>query len=245
MLTIPVVTFGLGTWQVRRLEWKTNLVKELLEKTKSEPQPLPDDESELAALELRPVHVRGSYDHGRELYIGPRSKIVQTGEEELGRSGLLSTGQTGVQVVTPFRLADSGREILVNRGWVPTKKMAPSTRAEGQIVGEHEIVGVVRVTETRSQFMPADAATNKNMFLYRDLDRLSAVAGTSRVFLDLTADSAVPGSPLAGQTRVTLRNEHLQYAITWYLLSAATAVMWVRRFVTLPLIRHDALRKLR
>ena len=58
-------------------------------------------------------------------------------------------------------------EILVNRGWVPTKLASPDTREEGQIEGEHEIIGVVRRTEKRSQFMPADSTSKKNMYLYR------------------------------------------------------------------------------
>lgn len=29
------------------------------------------------------------------------------------------------------------------------------------------------------------------------------------------AESTVPGGPIGGQTRVTLRNEHMQYIITW------------------------------
>lgn len=31
----------------------------------------------------------------------------------------------------------------------------------------------------------------------------------------VSAESTVPGGPVGGQTRVTLRNEHLQYIITW------------------------------
>ncbi|KAF0301700.1 Surfeit locus protein 1 [Amphibalanus amphitrite] len=184
------------------------------------------------------------------MYIGPRSLIVSGGDEELGRSGLLSAGRSGVQVVTPFRVAGSDTEILVNRGWVPTKMMAPSTRQQGQIEGEHDIVGVVRRTETRSQFMPANSSTTNNMFLYRlDLFRTLAgwrgAAGTAPVFLDLAEGSAPAGAPAAGQTRVTLRNEHVSYIATWYCLSAFTAVMWWRRFVSLPRIRSEALRSVR
>lgn len=29
------------------------------------------------------------------------------------------------------------------------------------------------------------------------------------------AGSTVPGGPIGGQTRVTLRNEHMQYIVTW------------------------------
>ena len=80
---------------------------------------------------------------------------------------------------------------------------------------------------------------------HRDIDKLSSVAGTAPVFLDLAEECAPPGAPAAGQTRVTLRNEHVSYIATWYCLSAFTAVMWWRRFVSLPRIRAQAFRNLR
>lgn len=36
------------------------------------------------------------------------------------------------------------------------------------------------------------------------------------VFLDAVSESTVPGGPIGGQTRVTLRNEHMSYILTWY-----------------------------
>ncbi len=38
---IPFFTFGLGTWQLRRLQWKINLVDELKEKLELPPLALP------------------------------------------------------------------------------------------------------------------------------------------------------------------------------------------------------------
>lgn len=55
--------------------------------------------------------------------------------------------------------------------------------------------------------------------------------GASPIFLDQTQDFNVDGGPIGGQTRVTLRNEHMSYIITWFSLSAATFYMWVRKFV--------------
>jgi surfeit locus 1 family protein len=37
----PFFTFGLGTWQMRRLQWKENLIEELTAKLQAEPVPLP------------------------------------------------------------------------------------------------------------------------------------------------------------------------------------------------------------
>lgn len=39
--TIPVLTFSLGIWQLRRLKWKVNLIDELQEKLEIAPLPLP------------------------------------------------------------------------------------------------------------------------------------------------------------------------------------------------------------
>ena len=38
---IPIATFCLGTWQVKRRWWKMDLIKALEEKTQAEPVPLP------------------------------------------------------------------------------------------------------------------------------------------------------------------------------------------------------------
>jgi len=45
---------------------------------------------------------------------------------------------------------------------------------------------------------------------------MADVAGTEPVFLDATAETTVPGGPVGGQTRVSLRNEHLSYIMTWW-----------------------------
>jgi hypothetical protein len=44
--------------------------------------------------------------------------------------------------------------ILVNRGWVPGNRKNPNTRRAGQVEGEVELVGIVRLTEKRAPFTP-------------------------------------------------------------------------------------------
>jgi surfeit locus 1 family protein len=39
--TQPIATFALGTWQVKRLKWKVNLIDELNDKLSREPMRLP------------------------------------------------------------------------------------------------------------------------------------------------------------------------------------------------------------
>lgn len=56
-------------------------------------------------MEYQQVRVVGEFDHSRELYIGPRSLIVEGDSASEGGS-IISSGQTGFCVVTPFILED-------------------------------------------------------------------------------------------------------------------------------------------
>lgn len=60
---------------------------------------------DLKDLEYCRVRVKGTFDHSKEVYIGPRS--LMKSEEERG-GGLMSTGgNSGYHVVTPFHVVDS------------------------------------------------------------------------------------------------------------------------------------------
>jgi len=59
---------------------------------------------------------------------------------------------------------------------------------------------------------------------------------TSEVFIDLSSVVSESSSkqefvPVPGQTRVTLRNEHVNYFVTWFSLAGITGYMWHRIFI--------------
>lgn len=228
LLTIPVVTFGLGTWQISRRNWKLNLIEELQAKSRATPVDLLQNLDKLQELEYCPVHTRGVFDHSKEIYIGPRSLISQEGESQ--SAVFSSRSSSGYYVVTPFKLTDKDMTILVNRGWVPKSKLPPKSRQEGQVTGEVGLVGTVRLTEKRPVFS-AKKTPGSKLFLFRDIDAIAAKCGTSPVFLDASFETTVPGGPQGGQTRVTLRNEHLSYIVIWYGLSAATSWLWYKKYI--------------
>lgn len=229
LLLIPATTFGLGTWQVKRREWKLQLIDELKKLTTAEPIAMPADPHELNNLEYRRVKVRGRYDHSQELYIMPRSPVDPEREaREAGR--ITSSGEIGANVIAPFHCTDLGITILVNRGYVPRQKIKPETRMKGQVENEVEVVGIVRLTEHRKPFVPSNDVQN-NHWHFRDLEAMAQVTGAEPIFIDADFGSTIPGGPIGGQTRVTLRNEHMQYIMTWYSLCAATSYMWYAKFI--------------
>lgn len=232
LLLFPATTLGLGIWQMQRKSWKLNLIEELNRKRSAPAVLLPDELSDIEALEYQKVWVRGSFDHSRETYIGPRSPLSDgVGSESSGLIG--DSSRVGWHVITPFCLEGgphSGQTILVNRGWVQNKMLNPESRKEAQIAGTIVLEGVVRKTEHRQQF----AAKNQkggNRWQYRDLPALAMKLGTEPIFLDADMKSTVPGGPIGGQTRVSLPNDHFTYMLTWYTLSAATFFMWCQRFL--------------
>ncbi|PIK38363.1 putative surfeit locus protein 1 [Apostichopus japonicus] len=241
LLIMPAAAFGLGTWQVQRRKWKLNLIRELEEKVNADPIPLPDDITELEQLEYRKVNVQGEFDHSKEVYILPRSLNHQGGGGG-GGGGFAPSGETGVHVITPFYVADKRKWILVTEAGYPELRSNPQqgrkVKPEMSIAamytvlwvlsvaveGTLDLTGVVRLTERGSIHAQNDEA--KNRWHYRDLEAMSKVTGTEPVMVDAVYDSTVKGGPIGGQTRVSLRNEHMQYIITWYSLALLTGVMW-------------------
>lgn len=58
-----------------------------------------------------------------------------------------------------------------------------------------------------------------DIWSHRDVEMMAFSRGTAPVFLDATRDYETKGGPIGGQTQITIRNEHLNYIITWYSFS--------------------------
>lgn len=214
MITVPAVLFmvSLCIWQVQRLYEKEAMIAERHERSEAEPIALPPMGADIAAAEFRRVTLNGRFDHAREFYLAARSQ----------------NGNVGYWVVTPLVLGDGGGAVLVNRGWVPNEKKAPETRAEGQLAGDVAFDGIVRQPQRQSWFQPANEPKN-NVWFYLDPAEMAASSGLpvrQDLYLDAVKTDVPGGFPLGGQTRITLPNDHLQYAITWGSLALALAVIY-------------------
>jgi surfeit locus 1 family protein len=204
---------SLGTWQVFRLFEKravNGLRAERLEMAEAQ---LPAALADPASWEFRRVVLRGAFEHSRELYLPCRSQ----------------RGNEGTCVLTVLRRAE-GAPVLVNRGWVPPARKDPARRPAAQREGEAELRGVLRVAQQRTRFMP-DNDPAKNVWFFYDLpamERALGVADLAPFYLEAAVDPRAPdGSPLGGQTRFQLPDNHLGYAFTWFALAIALAVIFV------------------
>lgn len=82
----------------------------------------------LGDMEYSRVLLTGYFDHSRELYVSPRTINAE------GSTGTQHRNvEPGACVVTPFFSRELAQWVLINRGWVPNRKIEPSTRLAGQV----------------------------------------------------------------------------------------------------------------
>lgn len=212
---------ALGVWQVKRLFWKLDLIARVESRVHAEPVPAPGPDAfasiNAADDEYRHVRLAGHFLDDRE--------TLTQAVTELGG---------GFWVLTPF-VTDRGFTVLVNRGFVPPERRAPSSRPQGAIDGPTQIVGLLRISEPKGGFLRSnDPAADR--WYSRDVEAIAAargLAGTAPYFVDVDATPVPGGFPVGGLTVVRFTNNHLVYAFTWFalaLMSAAGAyLVWRRR----------------
>jgi surfeit locus 1 family protein len=206
------VLIGLGAWQLQRLQWKLALLAQMQSHLSAAPIPAAEG-VHLAAAEMqyRHVELNGHFDNSHESFVyasGPG-------------------GTPGYHVLVPFQ-TDDGLWFLVDRGYVPPQLQQPSTRRQGLIAGETRITGVWRIPDSPGLFTPPPDLIH-HIWYSRNVASIAKACGRSFAApVVVEADAApVPGGwPRGGQTVVTLKNDHLQYAITWFLLAGAFAVFF-------------------
>lgn len=209
------VLVSLGTWQLSRKAWKDGLVAGVEAGIRSPPRPIGAamgaDRDAPAGAEYLPVTARGRFDHARELHVFTHI------DKPKG-----AVGGVGYWIVTPFALADGGT-VLVNRGFVPIDRKDPATRAAGRVEGEVEIRGLTRRPEPRLWFDNPDD-TVRNIWYVRDpavMGRHLGIRVATGLLVDQTAPVPPGGLPQPGETRLSFKNDHLGYALTWYGLALA------------------------
>ena len=226
LLLLPValaILVSLGTWQVKRLHWKEDMLASIEQRSHAEPL---DYNGIMAALEAgEPIDYRAARASGEFLHDKERH-FFATFE-----------GQSGFYLYTPLQL-DDGRFLFINRGFVPYDRKAASTRPQSLVAGAQHVTGLARarLAEKPSSMVPENDEAG-NIFYWKDLDRMAASVGlpaemTLPFFLDADSTPVPGGLPRGGVTMIDLPNSHLQYAITWYGLALALAGVGIFGWMT-------------
>ncbi|CAH0039642.1 unnamed protein product [Clonostachys solani] len=214
---IPITAFALGTWQVQRLGWKTDLIAKYEDRLIRDPLPLPRtvDPAVIPDFDHRRVVASGHFRHDQEMLVGPRMR----------------EGSEGYMVITPLQRKDAST-VLVNRGWIDKKHRDQRTRPDGLPTGEVFVEGLLREPWKKNSFTP-DNRPERGEFFFPDVKQMAELTGSQPVWIEATAepdflkmvDFEARGIPYGRAAEVALKNNHAQYIFTWYSLAVATSIM--------------------
>lgn len=214
--SIVLVCLALGVWQLQRLHWKEGLIAARAAAVGAPPIAPPPDAEAAHGMEFRHVADQGVFLHDKELFIGASAE----------------SGTIGYHVLTPLR-EPSGRVVLVNRGYIPAELRDPAKRAAGDPAGTVTITGLLRLPpEGKPNWFLPDNRPDRNYWFWVDLPAMATADGlnpseVAPFYIDADATPNPGGWPKGGVTRLALPNDHLQYALTWFGLAIAMAVVYV------------------
>lgn len=224
---IPITAFFLGSWQVQRLGWKTDLIAKFEDRLVRDPLPLPPtvDPDAVRDFDYRRVTARGKFRHDQEMLVGPRMR----------------DGTDGYMVVTPLEREGGASTVLVNRGWIDKKHRSQKTRPDGLPTGEVTVEGLLREPWKKNMFTPENRP-ERGDFFFPDVKQMAELTGSQPVWIEATMgkflrllilyepetnqclaepefmkmmDYETRGIPYGRAAEVNLRNNHAQYIFTW------------------------------
>ena len=193
-----LILAGLGIWQVQRLAWKNNLIREISESLGTPPISLVPNE----------INIGSQY-----LSVSANGKFL---EKELHVLHSLKPYGPGFKVIKPFKLS-SNEIILVDLGFVEEEN-----KAKERIFTDETIKGNIFFPNETDFFTP-DPNLDRNIWFARNLDSMANYLGTMPILLVLSnsVDRGVITTPL----RANLVNNHLQYAVTWFSMALTWVFM--------------------
>lgn len=206
-LTLMAGFVALGVWQIERRAWKLDLIERVEARMDAAPVAAPGPtiwpRVDRQGYEYFKVDATGRFLHNRETLV---QAVTDYG--------------AGYWLLTPLA-TDRGFTVLVNRGFVPQDRRTPVARPEGVTT----VTGLLRLTEPGGGFLRSnDPAADR--WYSRDVQAIAQARNLGQVapyFVDAVA-SGSGGFPKGGLTQVRFRNQHLQYALTWFTLAILVAV---------------------
>jgi len=214
LLAALLPTFiSLGLWQWRKAEVKQTLQAEHDQRGQVAPAPLPAGLPAADSLRYRHVVLRGTYVADRQVLIDNR----------------LQQGVAGYHVLTPLRLADGYRYVLINRGWLAAPADHHEQPAAPVPAGEIELTGIAVPPPGRFFNLAAQPASGwEPVWQNLDLDRFRGLLPGSLLGIVIQLDPQAPAGFGRDWPRPDERIErHRSYALQWFGFAIASVGIWL------------------
>ena len=194
------IVLSLGTWQVFRLNSKSQLISDLENNLKRNSIDFNVDiDKEYTKVLLKKKNLK--------------SKIFLYH---------LNKGEIGFKVIVPYEV-NSSLLVLVDKGWIRKDKI---NSIKNSLLNDDIIEGYTKKIREKKLFTPKNNI--KEDFLYSvEIDNLKKSLNKNIYPLLIIQTSKTNKDIIPNDYEVRLPNNHLQYAITWYGLALFTIIFFL------------------
>ena len=217
---------GLGVWQLQRRVAKHALIAMLNERLAAAPAALP-------ASSQWPSLTPANDEFRRVSFTATYAPVPDAMVYSSGSAVRADVSGPGTWAFLPAQLAD-GNTVVVNAGFVQNtmQDRTQQDRAVGRLItGDPvQLTGYLRFPESAGTLTPTENAA-KRLWFTRDHLAMARALGWGEArkalapfYIDLEAPVPESGIPKPGPLSVQLKDDHLQYAITWFTLAFAVVI---------------------
>ena len=225
-LAMVVTCLGLGIWQLQRRGEKHMLIAALNERLAMTPEALPAP-AQWSALTPAKDEVR------RVSFTATYAKLPDAMVYSSGSAVRDDISGPGTWAFLPAQIAD-GAIVAVNAGFVQNtmQERTQQDRAISRLVTGQpvKLTGYLRFPEAAGTLTPAENIS-KRLWFSRDHRAMARALGWGEggkaiapFYVDLESPAPESGIPKPGPLTVHLKDDHMQYAITWIGLAAALMI---------------------
>ena len=214
LLILPVL-LNLGFWQLDRAEEKRDLIELFKKQNDSGPLVITGSPQLDEKVNYRNSQVEGQYISTKLIFID--NKIHQ--------------GQSGVYVLTPFKLKESEYSILVNRGWVPMvadRSKLPQIKTSTESL---TLLGKVKIFTEKPFTIGEQFQSNQGwpaLMQWINVAEIESKSGLKLLpYMFLLDEKEQSGFVRNWKPVVMLPEKSTSYAVQWFSLALALLIIYI------------------
>ena len=204
-IVLIFLTFLLGIWQLQRLSWKNSLIQNFDELKISDAINL----SLATNKEFIKIKSKGTINRNNKVFFPAKTY----------------NGKVGVRLASEF-ISDDGEIYLIDEGWFINSDY--EYFKNNTDIFEEDILGYIRFPRDAKLFTPKNNIVNNDWYTY-DLKEISNFFSSSlnQVFFIKKINTNKESFLISSNYEHQFRNNHMQYAITWFCMSFSFLIMFL------------------
>tara|TARA_Y100000996_G_C22449751_1_gene613313 strand:+ start:50 stop:703 length:654 start_codon:yes stop_codon:yes gene_type:complete len=203
------LTIYLGLWQLDRLKWKEEIIKNFNSLQEQKPLSLSMGKMKYPKIEeFTKIISKGTIDRSKKIFLPAKT----------------NNGKNGIRIGSLWT-DNHGNNYLVDEGWFPKNKY--EYFKNNNTVINVEIIGYIRFPTQKKMFTPENSLKN-NEWYYYDLQQVQNYFDVqiNQKFFIKNMSNHSENFLIPSSINHNFTNNHLQYAITWFLMSISFSAIF-------------------